>query len=95
MTQVSESLRGRGTRHSDQGAIWDDIALKMRERNEFSDTPSMADIYDGAETRLSDYDEAFRPVERQVGAVFAINGQVAGLELFDAPPASPPTCPSW
>jgi len=47
----------------------------------------MADIYAGAETRLSDYDEAFHPVERQVGAVFAINGQVAGMELFDAPAA--------
>jgi hypothetical protein len=87
MEQVSASLRRSGSRESDQGAIWDDIALKMNERGEASATHAMADIYAGAETRLSDYDEAFRPVERQVGAVFAINGQVAGMELFDAPAA--------
>jgi len=87
MEQVSASLRRSGSRESDQGAIWEDIALKMNERGEASATHAMADIYAGAETRLSDYDEAFHPVERQVGAVFAIDGQVAGMELFDAPAA--------
>lgn len=87
MRQVSESLRRSGTRRSDQNAIWDDIAFKMRERSEASSTQAMADIYAGAEDRLADYDRAFRPVPRQVGAVFAINGQIAGMELFDAPAA--------
>ena len=84
MAQVSASLRDRGTRKSDQGAIWDDIAFKMNERGESSRTQAMADIYAGAETRLSDYEQAFRSVPLQIGAVFAINGQVAGMELFDA-----------
>lgn len=87
MTQVSSSLRDRGTRQSDQGAIWDDIAFKMNERGETSHTQAMADIYAGAEGKLSDYEQAFQPVARQVGAVFAINGQIAGMELFDAPTA--------
>ncbi len=84
MEQVSSSLRDRGTRQSDQGAIWDDIAFKMNERGESSHTQAMADIYAGAEGKLSDYEQAFQPVARQVGAVFAINGQIAGMELFDA-----------
>lgn len=54
MEQVSASLRRSGSRESDQGAIWDDIALKMNERGEASATHAMADIYAGAETRLSD-----------------------------------------
>ena len=87
MEQVSSSLRDRGTRHSNQGAIWDDIAFKMNERGESSHTQAMADIYAGAEGKLSDYEQAFTPVARQVGAVFAINGQIAGMELFDAPAA--------
>ncbi len=87
MAQVSSSLRDRGTRQSDQGAIWDDIAFKMNERGEASSTQAMADIYAGAEARLSDYEQAFRPIPRQSGAVFAINGQIAGMELFDAPAA--------
>lgn len=87
MEQVSSSLRDRGTRQSDQGAIWDDIAFKMNERGEASHTQAMADIYEGAEARLADYEQAFRPLSLQVGAVFAINGQIAGMELFDAPAA--------
>jgi len=87
MAQVSESLRDRGTRKSDQGAIWDDIAFKMNERGESSGTQSMADIYAGADAKLSAYEQALRPVPLQVGAVFAINGQIAGVEVFDAPSA--------
>lgn len=87
MAQVSESLRRSGSRESDQGAIWDDIAFKLNERGESSGTQAMADIYEGAEGKLFDYGQAFRPIPRQVGAVFAINGQIAGIELFDAPAA--------
>lgn len=84
MAHVSESLRRSGSRESNQGAIWDDIAFKMNERGESSHTQSMADIYAGAEKHLSGYEKALRPVPRQVGAVFAVNGQIAGVELFDA-----------
>jgi hypothetical protein len=87
MAQVNASLRRSGSRESDQGAIWDDIAFKMNERGETSSTQAMADIYAGAEGKLSDYEQAFQPIPRQVGAVFAINGQIAGIELFDAPAA--------
>ena len=34
---------------------------------------------------LDEFVAAFTPVERQVGAVFFVNGRAAGLELFDAP----------
>lgn len=84
MAQVTENLREHGVRRSNQGAMWDDIAFKLNERGAVSDTQAMADIYKGAETRLGDYERAFRPVAGQVGAVFAINGQIAGMELFDA-----------
>jgi hypothetical protein len=84
MSQVSESLRSSGERRSDQGAIWDDIAVKMRERGSASATHAMADVYADAEARLEDYERAIRPVESQVGAVFAIDGRVIGMELFDA-----------
>lgn len=87
MSQVSESLRSSGERRSDQGAIWDDIAAKMRERGAASATHAMADVYTDAEARLEEFERAFHPVERQAGAVFAIDGRVIGMELFDAPPA--------
>ena len=35
--------------------------------------------------RLDEYVNAVRPAPGQCGAVFAIDGRVAGLELFDSP----------
>jgi hypothetical protein len=42
----------------------------------------MADLFEGHMDRLSEYAEAFGLVDGQVGAVFAINGQIEGLECF-------------
>ena len=95
MEQVSFSLRESGTRRSDQGAIWDDIDAKMARMNVGSSTRAMNDIYKDSSARLQDYERGFKPVAKQVGSVFAIGGRIAGMELFDAPPALPPICPSW
>jgi len=42
----------------------------------------MAEIYGSYESGLSDFLKAFQLVDWQVGAVFAINGPVLGLECF-------------
>ena len=45
----------------------------------------MSAVFDKLGASLDEFVAAFPPVEHQVGAVFLINGQPAGLELFDAP----------
>jgi len=42
----------------------------------------MADLFEGQKDHLSEYLKAFRLVDSQLGALFAINGKVAGLECF-------------
>ncbi len=42
----------------------------------------MADLFEGQKDRLGEYLKAFRLVECQVGAMFAINGGMVGLECF-------------
>ena len=44
----------------------------------------MSAVFDKVGASLDEFVAAFPPVEHQVGAVFVINGQPAGLELFDA-----------
>ena len=79
---VSESIRsGRGYR-SDQGRIWDDISQKSARMRVSTPTGAMADVFDGYEDRLADFVDKFQLVEWQVGAIFAINGQILGLEAF-------------
>jgi hypothetical protein len=64
--------------------VWAEIASKSERMGTCSATEAMADLYEQQSARLDDYAEAFRPLERQVGAVFAINGQILGAELFDS-----------
>lgn len=82
--QVSESLRRTGTRFSDQAAVWGDIAEKAFRMDALSDTDAAAALYQKHRPALEAFRGAFHPVADQVGALFAINGRVAGVDLFDS-----------
>jgi len=85
MHQVAIALEAHGTRASDQQAVWSAIAEKSARLGAESDTAAMAAMYEKLDHSLEDFIAAFPPVDRQVGAVFLVNGRLAGLELFDAP----------
>jgi hypothetical protein len=79
---LRESLcRGEG-HFTDQGRIWNHIAEKSRRMNVDSPTRAMSDVFDHVKDRLSTCTDTFHVLEQQVGAVFAIDGKVIGLECF-------------
>ncbi|MFQ5677324.1 MAG: ARPP-1 family domain-containing protein [bacterium] len=80
MDQVYQSLRRSRGRTADQSAIWNSISEKTASMNTVSATEAMADIFEQHESFLDKYCKAFCSTERQVGAVFAINGEMIGLE---------------
>ena len=82
---VSESLRRRGSRESDQGAVWRDIEEMSHRMKVSSPTNAAAALYEGHRATLDDYRAAFAAQPSQCGALFAINGRLAGLDLFDSP----------
>ncbi|XPS87604.1 uncharacterized protein Dvar_56220 [Desulfosarcina variabilis str. Montpellier] len=43
---------------------------------------AMSDVFEHYEDKLADYSDSFHLVEHQVGAMFAIDGTVTGLECF-------------
>ena len=73
--------RGAGHR-TDQGQIWNNIAEKSKRMNVKSPTMAMSDVFERFEDKLSDYSDSFHIIEQQVGALFAIDGMVTGLECF-------------
>ena len=81
--RVSENLRDWGDRHADQGEVWDDISGKMASMDVESSTHAIADAYEHFSGSLEEYVEAFNSSDTQVGACFAINGRIRGVELFD------------
>jgi hypothetical protein len=87
MRQVTASLSTAGHRASDQSDVWFRIADKSARLNAPSDTSAMAALFEKFEKvdgGLEEFVRAFTPLDRQVGAVFYINGEPAGLEVFDS-----------
>ena len=84
MRQVTASLSAAGHRASDQHDVWRRIADKSSRLNAMSDTSAMSALFEKVDTGLDEFVCAFTPLERQVGAVFYINDEPVGLELFDA-----------
>ncbi len=80
---VTDSLRNSGTRHSRQGEVWNDIAMKCNRLDSASDTDAMASMYVDHAAELKKFSDALQPEENQCGAVFLINGVIRGLDLFD------------
>lgn len=83
--QVQFSLKESGTYCSDQGAIWDSIEQKATRRRAGSATMAMSDIYEKDKGSIEEYRRHFTTAPLQVGAVFLINGKIAGLDSFGRP----------
>ena len=83
--QVNYSIRSSGEFRSDQSAIWDGIAEKADRMAAPSPTGAMAAIYDKERPSIEEYVKPFRLIDSQVGALFMINGKVAGLDAFGKP----------
>jgi hypothetical protein len=83
--QVHESVRASGNYRADQTAIWDEISTKAVRMHAESPSMAMASIYEKEESSIQKYVKHFRLAEMQVGAVFAINGKVVGLDCFGKP----------
>ena len=86
LRHVSASLEASGRATSDQGAVWDSIRVKIASMDAAAPTEAMADIYKRHEGSVEEYARAIQAVPGQVGAVFTINGQIAGLEFFSHSP---------
>jgi hypothetical protein len=85
MSQVSMSLAADGTAAADQNAVWDDISAKMRRMNAHSASEAMSDLYEHYHRRLDEFVRAFSAGEGQVGAVFVVDGEARGVEIFARP----------
>jgi hypothetical protein len=82
---VSRSMKETGSRRSDQSEVWGEISEKSERIGVHSPTESMSDIYDSRKNSVDEFVANFSITESQVGAVFCIDGAVAGVDLFDAP----------
>jgi hypothetical protein len=69
---------------SDQGKVWDRIAEKSHRMGVHSASGSMDDVFRSTADDLGQILEQAKPIPGQIGAIFAIDGKVVGLDLFDS-----------
>ncbi len=81
---VSRNIEMRGSRMSDQGSVWEDIDELSSKLGYASPTSAMQDVYKNRRTSIEEYVNDVSVADGQVGAIFAINGAAAGMELFDS-----------
>jgi len=80
--QVKYSLKNRGNFRSNQGEIWNEISAKAFRMAAESPSMAMSEIYRKEAPSLQKYIKHFDLSDSQVGAVFMINGKVAGMDCF-------------
>ncbi len=84
MAAVSRSMRQERSHRSDQSALWDSIAVKAGRFGVHSATGAASDIYEDRMTVLDRMVRDIHPLPDQVGAAFAVGGQLIGAEIFDS-----------
>jgi len=83
MRDVSDTM-GRASRAGDQHEVWDSLAKKTARMSSQSATGAQSAMFEKHHASLEPEVDALRPVEGQVGAVFATHSCITGLEQFDA-----------
>lgn len=81
---LNANLKSTGTYGADQSGVWSAIHEKQSRMSVDSPTSAMSDMYDQHHESVEDYTSQFRAVENQVGVMFAIDGEIEGMDLFDA-----------
>ncbi len=81
--QVTHSLKTTGECRSNQIAVWAELEEKASRLGTCSPTGAMMAMYLEHAPEVEEYAQAFGAAQGQRGAVFAINGVVEGVDLFD------------
>ena len=80
---VVESMKTRDSFQANQQKVWNNVCHRMVTTKTNSPTSAMSDIYEKEKPRIEEYRDAFPIREGQIGAVFAINGEIFGMDVFD------------
>jgi len=80
---VAGNMAASSTPVGDQTEVWDRVARKNEALGVPSETRAMHEAYKLRQEDVDAYVKQFQPLKTQVGAVFAIRGEIVGLDLFD------------
>jgi hypothetical protein len=80
---VTESYLACSAPMSDQGEVWGEVSRKLDSMGSISGSAAMEQVYEDHSSKLEGYTNQLHVPEGCNGAVFVLNGQVVGMDLFD------------
>ena len=84
---VHENLKSERSYRSDQGAVWDEIAIQAHANFVSTPTGAMRDVLEAKQEDMDAFLEHFPIVADQNGLLFMVNGEVVGLDMVSREPA--------
>jgi hypothetical protein len=86
VAHVSASMAVGAPPRSNQGAVWASVAQAAKRFGVRSPTAAMSDVFEERRPSIDRHVERLAAVHsRQAGAVFIVDGRIAGLDLFESP----------
>ncbi len=82
---VTQSLKAKQGRRSDQGKVWDEVAALQDEYSVESPTGAMSDTFDAYEDQVTEYRDKLKYVDGASGMAIALGDKIVGCDLFDKP----------
>jgi hypothetical protein len=84
---VHENLKSNHSYRSDQGAVWDEIAIQAHINKVSPETGAMRDVLEAKQEDLDAFLDHFPLVAGQNGLLVLVNGEVVGLDRVSRPEA--------
>lgn len=84
MGEVHRSMDD-GELKADQGRVWGDIDRRMGDMGVRSPTRAMNDMFEEVHAPMDSMSTSFAPTPNQVGAIFAIDGAIVGMDVLGSP----------
>lgn len=79
---VSANLDSQNVYRGDQSRVWQDIEEKSARLQAASPTAASDAMYMSERTSINEFVNAFAPAPDQIGSIFVVNDEAAGLELY-------------
>jgi len=82
---VHESYRRNRRPASKQGEVWNEVSRKLGSMGSRSGSEALEQVYQDRHTEMEKIIQEIRIPEDWCGAVFAFDGKIAGMDIFDKP----------
>lgn len=83
-TSVNQSLKEKGSFHSNQRIVWEGIDEISEQSGVSSSTRAMRDVYQSRVGELEEYHRSFPVQDGQKGILVMYNGEVMGLDIISS-----------